>query len=183
MIERPERPAQPKHLHPGYRRALLLGKNLGLLGFLGGMAAIASMRWFGPAPADAAQWKLLIGLMRAVFFPCVFAGVIVVVLCGVLLFARLWRQFLAMRWFRVKLVVLLVALPALHLWSRTRVREWYALVDANRLDEALAAWHDVGLRFTVALAVLLPVAALAKVKPRLGQPFGRIPPLRRDGRG
>ena len=143
-------------------------KLLGLLGFLGGLMSLTAMTLLGPVPETAEGWQVLRESMRSVFFPCVFAGVGVTILAGLLLFLRHPKHFSRMRWFRLKVALLVVLIPGLHFWSRGRVLAFYAALDEGRLNEAPELWQRVGVAFAVALVTMLCVASLGRYKPRLG---------------
>lgn len=150
-------------------RLLRLGRALGLIGLLGGLASLASMWMFGPRPDDLAQWRLLVGLMRAVFYPCVFAGIVVLVAVGLSLWWRRRRELRGRRWFHVFAIGLFIAIPALHLSSRYAALSLYRAVDANDLAAATQRWDRLGLLFSVGFLVMLALSALVTIKPRLGQ--------------
>lgn len=161
----------------GIRPWLLLGKSVGLLGFVGGMGALAALTHLAPEPQTQDEWKLLVGAMRSIFFPCVFCGLLVLVVFSLLLFSRHWREFSRMRWLRVKFVLLAISLPSLHFWARGGVMELYEAVGAEDMSRASELWQETSTRFLVAFIVLLIIAGIAKFKPRLKQP---IAPARRN---
>jgi hypothetical protein len=160
------------HLSPGEQRieALLkLGRYLGMLGLLGGLAALSAMWAFGPVPETIAGWQLLIGLMRPVFYTCFFAGVIVLVFVGSLSWWRHRHHLHGRRWFRVMMLALLVAIPALHLTARAAARDLYAAIDAGDLSSSAELWDRLGLLYLLGFLVLLVISAIGVFKPRLGE--------------
>ncbi|MBT8485942.1 MAG: hypothetical protein KJO43_10205 [Phycisphaerae bacterium] len=160
----------------GARPVLLLLKFAGLCGLLGGLAALSALGWIGPEPDTLEGWKILRSVVRSVFWPCVFTGVVVTVLAGIALWIRHPRVFLRTRWFRLKAGGLVVALPALHFFARGRVEAWYAAIEAGDLAGAASGWRAVTIAFTVALVTLAVIAAVGRTKPRLGEPLGHRSP-------
>jgi hypothetical protein len=151
-------------------------KVLGLVGFLGGLGSLAALGLLGDDPTDRAGWVQLRDTMRAIFWPCVFSGLIVTILAGVALWLRHPREFLRMRWFRLKALLLAVVLPSLHILSRGRVTEFYAAIDEGRLDTLSALRDRVTTAFAGALLIMLLIAAIGRIKPRLGEAVGRRRP-------
>ena len=83
-------------------RALRALRSLGLIGLLGGLAALSALWAFGPRPDTIDGWRMLVSAMRAIFYPCVFAGILILVPVGLTLW---WRRRFALRgqrWFRAK---------------------------------------------------------------------------------
>ncbi|MCI0631223.1 MAG: hypothetical protein L0Y44_11290 [Phycisphaerales bacterium] len=150
-------------------RLLRLLRALGLIGFLGGLAALSAMWAFGPIPQNLEQWHLLIGHVRAVFYTCAFTGIIILVITGITSWLRHRRRLHGARWFRLMLVLLLIVVPASHLSARLTALKLYATIDAGRLDEAARIWHTLGLIYVSSLLALLIIAAIAYLRPRLGQ--------------
>lgn len=153
----------------GVDRALRLLQSLGLVGFLGGLAALSAMRFAGPQPDGADQWRMMIGLMRAVFYPCVFAGIIALVISGSVLWRRHRAQLHGARWFKLMMIMLAIAVPGFHLWARGTMIKLDAAVQAGQLDQAQASWHELGQAYAIALVVMLVITAIGIIRPRLGQ--------------
>jgi len=171
-----EHPKHRRRRGRGARPLLIQIKVLGLIGFLGGLGSLVALGVLGADPEDRAGWMQLRDSMRAIFWPCVFSGLLVAVGAGVLLWLRHPREFLRMRWFRVKALLLAVALPSLHLLSRGRVTEFYAAIDGGNLDALPALRDRVTIAFAFALVLMLVVAAIGRIKPRLGEAVGQRRP-------
>ena len=164
-------PAANKPGRAGGRRlraVLLLCKHVGLVAALGGFAALAAIGLLVPVPEEPEGWRLLKGAMRAVFLPCVLGGLTATVGAGIGLWLLSPRAFLRARWFRVKLVVLAVGLPSLHLWARERVLAFYAAIERGELAELEERLGGVTRAYLVALVFLAATALFARLKPRLG---------------
>lgn len=164
----------PDSLHDPERSQLAesllkISRFLGMLGFLGGLAALGSMWAFGSPPRTQPQWELFIGLMRPVFFSCVFMGIVILAFAGTMSWWRHRRKLHRSRWFRVMIVLLLIAVPTLHLSARSIAMQLYAAVDANHLDDAARLWNQLGKYFAIGFIVMLAISAIGILKPTLGQ--------------
>ncbi len=84
---------------------------------------------------------------------------------GVGLLLQHWRILLRMRWLQAKLALVFVGIPALHVGLST------ALGDLRRRPASSAGGLAVGLGIAVALLVM--VIILGRLKPRLGQGYRR----------
>jgi putative copper export protein len=149
--------------------ALRIVRFVGLIGFLGGLAALASLWFFGPRPVDADQWHMLILAMRSVFYPCVFAGIVLLIISGTSIWWRRRKDLHGLRWFRVMMVMIVLAVPALHLSARFTMLRLHAMVEAADLEKAAQLWDRLGMLYCVAVVVFLVVSIIGMVKPRLGQ--------------
>jgi hypothetical protein len=155
----------------GIRPWLIGVKMIGLTGFLGGLAAMAALGFFGPEPETREGWVLLKQAMRGIFFPCFFAGLMLTIAAGLALWLQMPRTFLRMRWFRLKAVLLAILIPGSHLWARSRALELYEAIDRGPLGEIPAHWRSMSTAFLISLVAMLAVALIGRIKPRLGQPM------------
>jgi hypothetical protein len=149
---------------------LRLVRFVGLIGFLGGLAALAALWAFGPRPATADQWHMLIHAMRSVFYPCVFLGIVLLVISGIAIWWRRRAALHGLRWFRVMMVIIVLAVPALHLSARFTMLKLDAMVKHAQLQEAAALWNRLGLLYVTATAVFMVVSIIVMLKPGFGQP-------------
>lgn len=147
--------------------ALKMLRYLGMLGFLGGLAALSAMWAFGPVPDNVEGWRLLIGLMRPIFFTCSFMGIVLLVIAGSVSWWRHRRELHAARWFRVMLLMLAFAVPALHLSARTTALKLYAAVQSGELNQAAEYWNRLGWLYLVGFVVMLCISAIGVFKPSL----------------
>jgi hypothetical protein len=109
-------------------------------------------------------------------------GVTGAVVMGVLLFASVWRAMVRMRWFVVKAGLIMVGVPTLHVVLSSRV---------DRLGQVVCHEGEAGVRMTLegqilagtaaALTFGIIVAWLGRIKPRLGQDFGRTFAGKKEG--
>jgi hypothetical protein len=153
----------------GIDALLKLGRYIGLMGFLGGLAALAAMWFLGRAPQNASEWNMLVELTRAVFLRCMFAGIVVLAVIGSLSWWRHRRRFHRARWFRIMMVALLIAIPSLHLWARFTMLKIRDAVETNNLDAAAELWSRMGTAYLISLIIILAIAAVGIIKPSLGQ--------------
>jgi len=158
----------------GARPWLLMVKLVGVAAFLGGLLTLLAVAWQDASQPDRAggpsHTTLIVRTYRCVIVP----GVIGAEIAGVLLLASIWRVMLRMRWFLLKAGLLIVGLPALHLYLSSRVA---ALAEAGGEGMDPTNWATLDRRVfwgtLAALVVGLAVAWLGRIKPRLGQDFGR----------
>jgi len=152
-----------------------MAKVIGVAMYLGGMTAAVAIVCC-VSPESAGQWTQLADTLRAVFVFAAVPGLLVAIVCGVVLSRMhggvLWR----MRWLRVKMAVLVVAVPVLHLWVSGIVAEirTAAMSDTpDTLDAASLDGHLQMLRLALILATVITAAVvvLGRHKPRLGQPI------------
>jgi uncharacterized membrane protein len=156
----------------GLRPWLLLPKVLAVCCFFGGLASAFVLTFFLPAQAhDASQWRFLAHLIGWLFRFLVMPGSIAAGLLGLLLTLQAPRILLAQRWLQVKLLVLVLALPPLHLITRRWLIELQTYGQSGDLPSMgppeimpLVRWPIAAALLVVAVVVLL-----ARVKPRLGQ--------------
>jgi len=150
---------------------LLQVKILGVIAFLGGLLALACFGLLGPKPETLDGWQLVKGTLRAVFYPTVFAGLVIAVGSGIALWLQHPQVFLKQRWFKLKGAALVVFVPGCHLWARGRVTRFYVALEAERMDALPGLWQDVATAFAVSFGIFFALACIGRVKPRLGKPI------------
>lgn len=142
---------------------------LGILGFLGGLASLSAMWGFGPTPVNEGEWRVLIGVMRPIFYSCFFTGIVILAIAGSISWWRHRRTFNAARWFRVMMLALLVTVPSLHLSARFTALKLYASLDEGNLDRVQHLWNRLGWFFAIGFVVMITITAIGVFKPRFGQ--------------
>jgi hypothetical protein len=145
--------------------ALRIARFIGLVGFLGGAAALTAFTWLGPRPVNREQWEMLIHAMRAIFFPCMFGGIVVLIIVGGIMW---WRRRFALNrqvWFRVMMGLIIVFVPALHLFARSSMLTMRAAVEMNDLHRASIMWERLAWAYLLATIVFVIVAAIGIAKP------------------
>ena len=159
------------HVSTPFDRVLRLLRYVGLIGFLGGLAALSAMWAFGPTPQNVEQWRMLIAEIKAIFFACSFSGIVILIVVGGISWWKHRSHFHGAIWFRVMMGLLVITIPAFHLWARTTAERLYAVIDAADADqpaamaEAALIWNQLGAAYVVALVILLGVAAIGITKP------------------
>lgn len=158
----------------GIRPLLLLPKVVAVCIYVGALAG-ASVLWFtfhfsSLEPADPHRLlflKQVSLLIRFVAVPALLAAVCF----GVALLLQHPRQFLRMRWLRVKLISILIFIPSAHLFLSSRMA---LLRDAFSRGVAHdSAARQFGLGLLAAVTVSIWIVVLGRLKPRLGQNWAR----------
>ena len=155
--------------HNSLDHTLRLLRALGLAGVLGGLGALSAMWAFTTVPDDAGQWRILVDAMRAVFYACVFSGILILIPVGGILWWRRRAALHGQRWFRALMLMLLVTIPGLHISARLTSIALRHAVEAGESARAATLWNRLGWLFVCAFVVLLIAAWIATARPRLGQ--------------
>ena len=71
--------------------------------------------------------------------------------------------------FKVMMILVITAIPVLHLSARYAAKLLYAAIENGQLEEALGLWDRLGRLFAIGFAVMLIIAAIGVFKPRFGQ--------------
>lgn len=142
---------------------------VGLIGFIGGLAALSSMWAFGPTPKSLEEWQFLIAHAKSIFFACSFTGIVMLAVVGSISWWRHRRVLHGQRWFKITIALLAIAIPSSHFGARYTAEKLYATVDAGDLENALLLWNRLGMFYVTATAVMLIIASIAIIKPRMGQ--------------
>jgi hypothetical protein len=157
----------------GLRPYLLIPKFIFVAGFLGGLITLLVLGFLGPAPKTAAEWARDAEFIRQSYVRVIIPALVATLLAGAALAAAHLPVFLRMRWLQLKLGLIVVLAPTLHLFMSGRslaVRRAVAdgdFVNARLIREQL--FHGTWIALVFALAVIL----LGRLKPRLGQNYAR----------
>ena len=157
----------------GVRPWLLVPKIVGAAVLLGGLVSLLVLVFARSQPTDASDWARHADLIRRAFTQVIVPALIATLLIGLLLALAHPGIFLRMRWLQAKLATMAVFVPTLHFYmSRRSVALGHAI---TRDDFATAeALREQLFRGTVAaVAFVLIVIVLGRLKPRLGQHYGR----------
>jgi len=158
----------------GRRPFFLLPKLIAVALYLGSLAAILAI-WLASdfpslAPADPRRLMLLdqISLLIMYLHIPLLLGALAF---GAALFLQHPRVFLRLRWLQVKLLCLLILIPASHFFLASR----FARLEDPSADRARAATQfTVGLALTLAASIWIII--LGRLKPHLGQNWAKAYP-------
>lgn len=160
----------------GARPYLIMLKLIGVAAFLGGLAGVLVIVLAQPAPPTAAGWEMRVAQLRRAFLWLIIPGSTLASLAGLALLASVWQALIRMRWFQVKLTLIVIGLPCLHLYLRDRLMTLAEMSQAGKPPgtTGLAMVDGDLLRGVAAgIALGLGIACLGRVKPRLWQNYGR----------
>jgi uncharacterized membrane protein len=158
----------------GLRPYFIVLKLICVAGFLGGLMALLAAMLAGPRPTSTADWQQRADLIGRTFRWIIVPGVTGAEIVGILLLSSIWRTLIRMRWFVVKIVLVVVGMPGLHLFMSGRSEKLQALLSASAEPALAAEVHGhllAGAVFALGLGVVLLI--LGRIKPRLGQNYGR----------
>ena len=158
----------------GVRPYLLLPKIVCVATFLGGLVSLLVLLLLPEPPQTREAWIAQAELVRRGFGWVIVPSATGAVVFGSLLLRCHFRVFLRMRWVRVKLALIAVFVPGLHLFMRSRSIRLARLVEGDGdLAEAAVVRGELAAGTLAALGFVLVVIFLGRIKPRLGQRYGR----------
>ena len=143
----------------GVRPWLLIPKCFCVAVLIGGLFALALLTVASQLTTGGEQSQFAWTLIRAIFRYQIIPATIGAVILGLLLFVQHLREFGRMRWMRVKLAAVVIAVPFLHIWLSTNLGLHTKLMPG----------------LLTALAVFGVIAVLGRLKPRLGQGYRMAP--------
>ena len=142
---------------------------LGMAGVMGGLGALIAFMIVSEVPRDQPTWQAMVTAMRAVFYSTVFAGILILVPVGAILWRRHRASLRGRRWFCAMMVLLVITIPALHISARLTSHALQHAVETMEFDRAWTLWSRLTNLFIAAFFVFLFVTLIAQMKPRLGQ--------------
>ncbi len=162
----------------GIRPWLLIPKVLCVAIVFGGLvAALAiSMRVHQATPR---QWLVVISDLNWIFTRAIVPGLLGSIGFGIALLMQHPRELIRMRWLRLKLLLLVVGLPTLHLWMShllSGMRE--SATEAEKLTNMLGEpvrlehWTQFRIGLVIGVATVALIICIGRQKPRLGQRYG-----------
>ncbi len=152
----------------GIRPWLLIPKILSVGALFGGFLG-AAVLLHASDPQTHEQWSHIIATTSTLFLRLIVPAVMCVILFGVLLFWQHPKVFLKMRWFQVKVVLLILTLPALHLTGRWLIHHAREALAAGKLEQVAELMRHFTLTVDLAVLALVVVIVIGRHKPRLGQ--------------
>jgi uncharacterized membrane protein len=162
----------------GLRPWLLIPKIIAVAVYVGGLATVLGL-WLA---SDFTSFELIdprrdlvIRQVSRVMVCLVVPALLVALLLGVALLLQHPREFLRMRWLQIKLISLVILIPAAHLYCRSCFQAIRHAPDKASSDQASARF-TLGIGATLAASVW--VVVLGRLKPRLNQRLAELtPPL------
>jgi uncharacterized membrane protein len=159
----------------GIRPYLLIVKLFAIAVCVGTLTAVLALVFLHGRPTDGRVWEFELSILGRAYLLLVIPSIAVTLLMGVLLWSTHAKAFLRMRWLQAKLVLVLLCLPTLHLLMRHWMHRLGELVPPDAVNEsatlAIRAKLVGGSAAALSVAVLLII--LGRIKPRLGQDYGK----------
>jgi len=142
--------------------------------FLGGLASFLVLAAGRPVEAGSEQAEAFAALAHRMYARLIVPGVIGAELAGLLLTVSIWRVMIHMRWFQLKMLILLIGCPGLHVFMVTRLTAFDKMLQGGFDGTVAVNLHTQILAGTAAAIVYaLLMIWLGRIKPRLGQDYGR----------
>jgi len=157
-----------RHPGRGIRPWLLIPKVLAVAALFGGFLS-ASVILHTSNPKTPEQWTQLIETVSHLFIRLIVPAVLSVIVLGLALLLQHPRVFLMRRWVQVKLLLLLVALPPLHLTARGLLHQARLALEDGQLDRTAQLLGRFTLAVDIAVVAVAVVVFIGRHKPRLGQ--------------
>ncbi len=163
----------------GWRPWILLPKVLAVAIYFGGLAAVLILWFTSDLPglkatnphAVGSDLTAIINQMHLLFSRLVLPSLFVTDVLGVLLLLQHPRLLLKQRWLQVKLLLLALVLPAMHLFYLAR---FHTLVDAVQgSGEQVSAAQQLTWGLPLLLIASAGIIVLGRLKPSLGQNWAR----------
>lgn len=156
----------------GLRPWLLIPKILCFCLLLGGAAATLALT-IAHQPATPDQWQHWTAAIRAVVLATIVPGASGAIILGLALLAPHWRIMLRMRWLQVKLALVAIGIPAMHLTGRFTMEAIRHHIAADHFARAAALHHLFAWYMAISLIWLIAIVILGRQKLRLGQNWAR----------
>jgi len=158
----------------GFRPYLIVLKLLCVAAYTGGLMGLLAVAFQPGIPGDREGWRQLAGTLHRAYAWVIVPGFVGAMAVGALLTASMARAMVRMRWFQVKVLLLVTVGPTLHVLLRGRLASFRHLVIEGDNVEAMTSAYNQLLAGTVAgLLFGIILLALGRVKPRLGQDYGK----------
>ncbi len=173
-IDRTYRNLHGRQWGRGIRPYLLLPKVVVVGTFGGGLVTVLVLGFAAPAPDSPDAWRAQADVISRAYVHVIVPALLGTLLMGMCLASTHFHAFIRMRWFQVKLLLVAVCVPALHLYMRGRSLALKGALQAPADLAAAAVARRQMLAGTIATLVFaLVIVFLGRVKPRLGQDYGR----------
>jgi uncharacterized membrane protein len=159
----------------GARPYLLMIKIVFVATLIGGLVSLLALVLLPAKTASIEARQAYADALHRAYAYVIIPSLVGAMVAGLALLASAWRALLRMRWLQLKLSLIVALVPILHAYMRSHSLSLQALAAQEQPDPAaLATAHHQILAGTVAVLVFaLLTATLGRVKPRLGQDYGR----------
>lgn len=161
----------------GLRPYLLMAKIVFVATFLGGLISLLVLVLLPAMPQSDEGRRAYADALHRAFAMVIIPSLVGAMISGISLLASVWRPLIRMRWLQVKAAIIFACVPLLHTFMRHWSQTLQTLVAAEHPDAAtLATCRNHIIAGTVAILVFgVLTAILGRVKPRLGQRYGKKP--------
>ncbi len=158
----------------GLRPYLIVLKLLSVACFVGGLVSVLAVL-LASKPTNLDGWRDQTQIVERLYRDVAIPGLSSALVFGTLLFAGIWRAMLRMRWFITKMALIVAAVPMLHFYmrSRTLALNFVLAQPSPDLNQASRLWDQVTAATLAAIVFAVATVVLGRVKPRLGQDYGR----------
>ena len=158
----------------GLRPFLLIIKILALGVCLGTLTALIILFFRHAPPTDQQGWTRELDILSQAYRVVILPSLITAMAAGGLLALDHPTIFLRMRWLQAKLIIIAVFFPMLHITMRSRMIDLREAVNLDIDERVLATIRQSLAEGTLlAIVVLVLLIILGRIKPRLGQDYGR----------
>lgn len=152
----------------GLRPWLLIPKVLSLGLLFGGMTS-AAVLVHTAQPTTPGDWQSLVDNVGTIFIWLIVPAVLATLFFGLLLLLMHPRVFLGRRWLQVKLVVLAISLPVLHLSGRHTLHDMRRHLSEGSIEELGPLLWNLTCIMDAAVIFVAAAIVIGRHKPRLGQ--------------
>ncbi len=160
----------------GIRPYLLLPKYVCVSVFVGGLVHMLVQGFLLGGPETPEEWRRRELMLAHSFVYVIVPGLLGGMVMGLVLLALHFRALIRMRWLQVKLVVVAIGVPSLHFYMRGKAVALHAALARGTADDlrgAAGLWQDLRAGTIASIVFALVVVYLGRIKPRLGQAYGR----------
>jgi hypothetical protein len=160
----------------GIRPYVILPKYVFVSIFVGGLFSMLVQGFLLPTPDQTEDWRRREWLLTNSYVFVIVPGLLGGMITGLVLLFTHFSVFIRMRWLQVKLVLIAICVPTLHFYMRGKAQELHAVLargTAEDLQTAAALWSDLRGGTIASIAFALMIVFLGRIKPRLGQDYGR----------
>ncbi len=166
-----------RHAGRGARPYLLIVKTILVAALIGGLISLLTLILLPSMPVSDEGRRTYADALHRAYIWIIIPSLVGSMVMGLCLLACTGKPLLRMRWLQLKVLLIAVCVPLLHSFIRSRSQALQSLLATDGADlRALADLHTQILWGTVAALLFAVITAmLGRIKPRLGQRYGRMP--------